>query len=109
MSNHGWAYIRVSSLGAGSVSLTGGSIHIVPNPNKGIFTISGNLSNVASTNMNIEITNMIGQVVYKGTMKVNNGSVHEQVQLSNELANGMYLLTLHSADGIENLHFVIDK
>ncbi len=109
MSNHGWAYIRVSSLGTGSLSLNGGNIHIVPNPNKGIFTISGNVNNQMNSNMDIEITNMIGQVVYKGTLKVNNGSVHEQVQLSNELANGIYLFSLHSAEGIENLHFVIDK
>ena len=109
MSNHGWAYIRVSSLGAGSLSLTGGNIHIVPNPNKGTFTISGYIDNHLNSQMDIEITNMIGQVVYKGALKVNNGSVHEQVQLSNELANGMYLLTLHSSVGIENLHFVIDK
>ncbi len=40
----------------------------------------------------IEITNIVGQVVYKGTAAIQNGTMSKQIALSNELTNGVYML-----------------
>jgi len=53
------------NVGVQQVATSGISVNVAPNPNKGVFTLKGK---VASTdeNMDIEITNMLGQVVYTG-------------------------------------------
>jgi hypothetical protein len=78
---------------------------LVPNPNNGTFNLKGSLPTEGAT---LKITDMLGQVVYEEKIK-GHGKINEQIQLSNTLANGMYLLNVKS--DTENLvfHFVIEK
>jgi hypothetical protein len=52
---------------------------------------------------------MLGQVVYKGTVKANQGRIDTGIQLDNTLANGMYLLTLHHGTERKVFHFVMEQ
>jgi hypothetical protein len=109
MSNHGWAYIMVSSLGTNSLSLGEGSIRIVPNPNKGMFNLRGTTGTTTTTDLNLEITDMLGQVVYSGKLTAINGQINEQVQLRTDLASGLYLLSVRSEGQTAVLHFVLER
>jgi hypothetical protein len=82
---------------------------VVPNPNKGTFVLKGSLSTSNDAEIEMEMTNMIGQVVYKNTAAVRGGKVDEQVQLGNALANGMYILNVRSENGNAVFHVVIEK
>ena len=82
---------------------------LLPNPNSGEFTIKGSILNQADEELNMEVSNMLGQIVYKGKVQLINGQINENVKLSNELANGSYLLHLKSTSEHVTLHFVIKK
>ncbi len=79
---------------------------LIPNPNNGSFTLKGSMA--TAEDVDVKITDMLGQVVYEkrisGQKKIN-----EQIQLSNMLANGMYLLNVKSDTENMVFHFVIEK
>lgn len=68
---------------------------ILPNPNKGTFTINGSLG-IHEASVSLEITDMLGQVVYRKDVSVKGASVNEQVQLPDTTPTGMYLLNVRS-------------
>ncbi len=102
----------VISVGTDGVQQLSGAgvedIKLVPNPNKGVFTIKGMLG-TGNEDVTIEVVDMLGQVIYTANATTRNGSINEQIQLSNTLANGMYLLHLRSGlhDGV--LHFAVEQ
>ncbi len=81
---------------------------LMPNPNAGSFTIEGALKS-QSDNVNIAVTNMLGQTIYKKTAVANNGKVHEQIKLEKSVPSGMYLVTVTSGESRVVFHVVIDK
>ena len=94
--------------GVGQIGKSG-DVRVVPNPNKGTFTVKGSLGTTMDEEVSLEITNMIGQVVYTNRVMAHNGTINQQVQLSNTLANGMYLLNVRSAAGTDVFHFVLGQ
>ncbi len=101
--------VFVSNVGVQQVSTGNDAIILVPNPNKGIFTLKGSLANTMEQEVTIEITNMLGQVIYNGKAAVHNGDIDEKIQLGNNTANGMYLLNLRTASGNKVFHMVVEQ
>ena len=83
-------------------------VRLIPNPNKGQFTIKGSLG-VSDDDVSIEVTDMLGQVVYKDKLTVYGGNINQLISLSNTLANGMYMLNLNSTSAHKVFHFVIEQ
>ena len=84
-------------------------IRVVPNPNNGTFTIKGSLGSLQDEEVSVEVTDVLGQVVYRSKSIVHGGKINETVTLSNTLANGMYMLNMHSGSADKVFHFVIEK
>jgi hypothetical protein len=84
-------------------------IRLLPNPNKGQFTIKGSLASHDNEDIAVEITDMLGQVVYKSTVKALAGNINERISLRNDIANGMYLLSLRTAGENIVFHFVVGQ
>ena len=84
-------------------------VRMIPNPNNGTFTINGTIGSSQDERVAFEITNMLGQVVYRNSAFAAGGVINEEVSLSNSLANGMYLLNVKSGGESKTLHFVIEK
>ncbi len=82
-------------------------VRLIPNPNNGAFTISGTIPQ--SDEIKLLITDMLGQIVYSRNVRVLNGTINEQVQLSGMLANGMYTLELRSGTTNKVVHFVVGQ
>jgi len=87
----------------------GSDIRIQPNPNKGAFTLKGSLASASDEEMTIEVTDVLGQVVYNGKIVAKNGEVNERVQLGQLTANGMYLVTLRSGTENKVFHIVVEQ
>ena len=51
----------------------------------------------------------LGQVVYKSKFAAVAGKINEEVQLGNNLANGMYMLNLISGTESKIFHVVLEK
>jgi hypothetical protein len=71
---------------------------VLPNPNNGQFTLKGSLGTDVTEMVEIDITNMLGQVIYSDKVKAVNGVINEKINVDNTLSNGMYLLNLRSGD-----------
>jgi len=95
------------STGLSQVIAAGSNITLVPNPNKGAFTVKGTLGTTQNEEVTLEVTNMLGQVVYTGKVTAQSGVIDAPVQLGSELANGMYMLNLRSGSETKVFHFVI--
>jgi hypothetical protein len=101
--------VRVHGVGVQEVSAANIDVKLLPNPNKGTFALKGSVGTTADGEVTIEITNMLGQAIYTGSAKSSQGVIDEHIQLSNTLANGMYILNLRTEGGTKVFHLVIEQ
>ena len=85
------------------------SVSLLPNPNKGTFTISGTLGSIDDEMVALEVTDMIGQVVYTNKIVAYGGKLNETILLNSKLSKGTYILNMHSKTESKVFHFVISK
>ena len=80
------------------------SFDIFPNPNNGAFTVQ--LSKRLGGTSQLVVQNTLGQIVYQRDVDTTNGSV--EVNLNN-VANGLYTITVRSDESIYNAKVLIEK
>lgn len=97
------------NLSVQQVSAGNSDVVLIPNPNNGSFTIKGTLGTTLDEEVNIEITNVLGQVIYKNKIMAIGGKINEQIRLSSALSNGMYSLSMHAANESKVFHLVIEQ
>lgn len=89
-------------VGIEDASALSSNVSLYPNPSNGQFDIRfGNVSG----KINLEVSNMMGQIVFNKTLNVNNGSI-ESMNLSN-LNAGVYQLTISGNSGSTVQNIVI--
>lgn len=108
VTTHEWVYVRVVTTGVGQMS-AGSDITVVPNPNNGRFTVKGMLASATDEEVILEVTNVLGQSVYKENFVAKNGKLNHEVTLSKSLANGMYMLTVRSGADNKVFHIVVEQ
>jgi hypothetical protein len=101
--------IRVWGVGVKNITTTGNQFELIPNPNKGAFSITGSLSNLSDDQVTITITDLLGQVIYKKTAMATGGNLDEKIVLSNSVANGVYLVSITTGADHEVFHMVLEK
>ncbi len=101
--------IHLKPTGVNELTSLNGSLRLMPNPNKGAFTLKGNIGATSNNELDVEVTNMLGQVVYRSKIVAKNGEVDERIQLDGNLANGMYLLNLRNENASGVFHFVVEQ
>ena len=79
-----------SHVGTALISYTGGDITILPNPNKGLFTINANFP--GEQTVTIELTDVLGRQMYKQAATVVKGKLNALIELDAQLTNGVYLV-----------------
>ncbi len=102
-----WLIITLHTEGVSNVG-NNADIRLIPNPNKGTFTVKGTSGTSVDEDVTLEVTNMLGQVVYTKKTTIHGGNIDEAIQLSN-VSNGMYLLNLRSSNGNTVFHFVVEQ
>ncbi len=85
------------------------SLMLYPNPNTGDFIIKGSVAAGNGEPVAIEITNVLGQTVYKGSITSANGNINGKIALGNDLSNGIYLVNLKCAEEVQVIHFVLER
>lgn len=101
--------ITVNSLSVADVADLQMDVRLFPNPNRGSFAIKGTISNTVSNELSLDVTDVLGQIVYSAKVTAKNGTIDEKVQISNTLANGMYILNLRSETSSKAFHFVLQQ
>ena len=100
------------NVGVATVASNMVAIRLIPNPNKGVFTVKGDLGlpiAIGNEEVTMEVTNMLGQVLYSNKTVVENGKIDRQIELGNNLANGMYILNIRSGSQNSVFHFAVEK
>jgi hypothetical protein len=100
--------MNVYAVGIDEISRNG-AIRVVPNPTSGTFTIEGTTGSAINELVNVSVTNILGQTVFTGTTQVNGGTINAPISLSNNLADGMYLLTVNTSAGSKVFHLVLRR
>jgi uncharacterized protein YjdB len=101
--------IKVGNVGVAPVVSADMKLSLVPNPNKGTFTVQGTLGTSLDEEVPVEVTDMLGQVVFRTKIMARGGILNEQIALDKQLANGMYMLILHTGNGISTFRFVTEQ
>ncbi len=87
-------------------------LNLYPNPNQGTFTVNGTLGTPVTTGdaeVSLEITNMLGQVVYNNKVMARDGIINEKIQFGASLANGIYILNVKTATEHKVFHFALKQ
>ena len=84
-------------------------VRLFPIPNQGTFNVTGTAGTDKDINVTIEVTNMLGQVVYTSNGTAAGGVINSQVSLGSNLTNGNYVLTARNGNENRTIHFVIEK
>ncbi len=73
----------------GVKQVTSGNMDVTlqPNPNKGIFTVKGTLGTTADEEVTLEMTDLVGQVIYTSKVVAHGGNINEKVQVGGNIAN----------------------
>ncbi len=103
--------ITVKVIPVGVQEMTSGNGHFTlsPNPNKGSFTIEGKVNGNQNEPVNITVTDMLGQTIYRQLTESVNGDYSQPVKLDNCIANGMYLVSIICGQDRMVFHVVIEK
>ena len=91
------------------VSALPATVSLVPNPNKGVFMVKGSLGSVNDEEVTLEVTDVLGQVIYKTKTTALGGKLNETISLNSSLPNGAYMLNVHSGSEKMVFHFVIEQ
>ncbi len=101
--------VKVIPVGVRQLSSGGDNFTLIPNPNKGEFTIEGLLANTVITKTDIVVTDMLGQVIYKETTDAQGGKLKTHISLDPAVANGSYMVTITNNGNQVVYHLVISK
>ncbi len=105
----GYTKALLTNLSTKQVNTGAADVTVLPNPNRGEFVVKGTLGTDMDEEAILEITNMLGQVVYTNKVMAHSGNINERIKLSNTLANGMYILSLHSDVANNVFHIVVEQ
>ena len=84
------------------------AIAAVPNPNKGEFSIAGNVGNGYDGKVAISLVNILGQVVYRDNVTVANGLLNAHIALV-DIADGNYILRVLAGTSSKVIQLAITR
>jgi len=99
----------VSGVGVKQVTTGNSLVSLIPNPNKGEFNVKGSLGTTVDQDATIEITDMLGQIIYSEKVTAKGGNIDQHISLNSSVANGMYILSLRSGSDNSVFHFVLEQ
>jgi uncharacterized protein YjdB len=100
--------VTITDVAVKQIQAANNDIVLIPNPNRGSFTVEGTMS-VSTSDATIQVTDLMGQTVYSNIVATQNGKLNSQVNLGSELANGIYILHIISGDTHDIVRFSVSR
>jgi hypothetical protein len=101
--------ITVNTVGVATIGSAAFDVRIMPNPTSGNFAIKGTIRGAGNEAVTIDVTDVLGQVIHRTITNAKNGSLDEHIKLGNTLANGMYMVNVHTATATKVFHIVLQQ
>jgi hypothetical protein len=95
-------------VGVSSIEMNEISISIIPNPNRGIFTLKLLFNNKMDADAEMEVRNVLGQIVYSKKIMILNEELVENIVLQKG-DNGMHLLTVTINQYLYTISFLVQE
>ena len=100
--------ITVNRTGVATINQVS-DILVIPNPNKGDFTVRGSLINTTDHEVVLILTDVLGQEIYKNKVIAIGGKLDVTISAGINVADGTYLLSVYSSEENKVFHIVIEK
>jgi hypothetical protein len=107
-STFSWIFIIVNNVKVGQVVSHGHELILQPNPNNGTFGVDAVLS-AEIKEAKVEVTDILGHVVYNEVAEVSNGRLMQKVSLGSAVVNGLYLLNVTTRDEHFTTRFLLER
>ena len=101
--------IYASFLDVNDINTSNSSISIFPNPTNGNFTVRGIVGIKANDEILIEVRDLKGSIVYRKFTSSPTGELNESLSLNSQLADGLYLLRVHTDSEDKVTRLIIGK
>lgn len=102
-----WNAITALSVNVGGKTID--NMQLFPNPNDGTFILTGNFNGMTGVKtIQLEVTNAVGQVVYRENVMVHNGKLDKQIKAT-DMASGVYMLRISGEGYATQMKFVVRK
>ena len=96
--------------GIGGQTPDDASLSVIPNPNRGTLTLRGSLpSEYNTTEVTIEITDVLGKIIYNDVANVDQGMISKTISLDNSVSNGVYMIRLVNSSVNRVLRFTVQR
>ncbi|MCW3123323.1 MAG: surface protein [Flavipsychrobacter sp.] len=92
-----------------TISNAGTTLSLFPNPTRGTLTLTGTVAGNTNEDVNIEISDMLGRIVYSGSTAPVNGKLNKEIVLNSNIADGTYMMRVNTANESNVIHFVVNK
>jgi len=98
--------VQDPATGIYNLQVNNNNITIYPNPTSGHFTLA--LNNLPNKEIQVSITNTIGEEIYTSQKEKINGNYSKEISLHN-ISKGIYFVQIKSSEGIVVKKIVIDN
>lgn len=85
----------------------GKRIRVFPNPNSGMFTISGAFDEEDGKLVQLKVADIVGRTVFAGVVSIHDKQLNAEVALDERLASGTYILVVQSDSQVGNFHIIV--
>jgi hypothetical protein len=98
------------ALGVDQLSNVIQDIRLYPNPNNGVFNISGSINpSLSGTAVSIQLLDLPGKILEDEYAIVQNGAFSKQINLDPSFTNGIYLLHISAGNTSQTLRLIISR
>lgn len=94
------------STGTADINGIGKGLMLYPNPNNGIFNVTGI---VAEKEADIDIIDKSGRIIYRGKSMTPDGKLNHSINIADGLSEGVYLLRVSSGYEVYVIRFAVYK
>jgi len=91
--------------GTADINVNGKGLTLYPNPNNGIFNVTGNMP---ENKADIDIVDRSGRIVYRNEAATPGGKLNHRIDLAHKLASGVYLLRVTSGYEVYIVRFAYE-
>jgi len=89
--------------------LSASSLSIYPNPNNGNFVIESTLNDNSSSEADIQIINMFGQVIYMTRTAIVDGELKQEINLDQNIPSGNYFVRVIASEEVITKQIIVQQ
>jgi len=101
---------KAGTTGIGNSNIENNAVSVIPNPNKGTFRIAGTIPGMSgSKEVKLLMTDVLGKVIFTDVANTENGAIDKNISIGDNIANGIYYITITTEHERTTLKVLLDR